>query len=874
MSDIETKVTATGPRVSIFIKCLAILVVSTAAVAGTLSVMSNSAARSVAEHALKSTSESVTTLGAQALAGAVRFNKPDDAQQRIELLISHSDGEALGAVVVRAEGEVLAVTGQTSSDLENLARTAMETGAPAGLEGTYWTAVPIGTTDGKAATGALAVVWTPDVLYAEIATNRITSLLWTAALFLATLLISGVFLRQSISRPISALAKRTTAMADGDYESAIPSLRRKDEIGDTARQLNLLRDRLASAQAATREAVFQGAGFQASSAAMLMTDLNLVVTHHNSAFHDFASANADALKDRFPGFSPDDLTGLEVNVMHADPNRVRKILDNATFPHAVSIAIGERAVSLIINRVSDPEGNEAGYILEWSDITETRKNTAVLAALEAAQVRADFGPDGSLHAANDNFAKLFGSTFTLRASFLKDMLKPTSVSDALDQVTGGKTVFDKFEIGRGDDKRIVQGSLSPILDQGGRTTGSVLLGTDITENEAIHARSAAETAVRDAAQKHVVTSLGGALDALSRGDLTTRIDDPFAADYEELRAQFNTSLAELDQAVGTVVDNATAILGETGNISGAADDLSGRTERQAATLEEFAAALTELTASVASSAEGATQASSVVIEARKNAEASGSVVREAIEAMGEISTSSDQISRIIGVIDDIAFQTNLLALNAGVEAARAGDAGRGFAVVASEVRALAQRSSDAAREINTLISTSGNHVKRGVSLVDKAGEALQEIVSSVSGIADHVTSIAASAREQATGLDEINVAINELDQVTQENVAMFEETTAATHTLTAEANALVDATRRFKASSAATTPQIAAETGASGPHKKGQADASAFASARAQAAPKVRRNGVQPVQSTRTGVSAPVSGNLALDVDEDDWEDF
>jgi len=226
--------------------------------------------------------------------------------------------------------------------------------------------------------------------------------------------------------------------------------------------------------------------------------------------------------------------------------------------------------------------------------------------------------------------------------------------------------------------------------------------------------------------------------------------------------------------------------------------LSRRTERQAATLEETAAALDELTASVRSAAEGAGLANQVVSDAKSSAEASGVVVQEAVDAMEEIQTSSSKISRIINVIDDIAFQTNLLALNAGVEAARAGEAGRGFAVVASEVRALAQRTSDAAREINDLISTSSQHVGRGVDLVGQAGSALQQIVESVSNIAVHVSEIAVSANEQSSGLAEINTAVNQLDQVTQQNAAMFEETTAASHSLTKEAENLSETTAQFR----------------------------------------------------------------------------
>ena len=369
-----------------------------------------------------------------------------------------------------------------------------------------------------------------------------------------------------------------------------------------------------------------------------------------------------------------------------------------------------------------------------------------------------------------------------------------------------------------------------------------------------------------AEQIKVVEALRQALQRLSNGDLSTRIQSEFSAEYDALRTDFNSAIASLDAAVVTIVDTAATILGEAGNISGAADELSLRTEQQAATLEQTAAAISQLTASVASAAEGARQANDVVENARQNAADSGAVVQKAVEAMGKIEHSSDQISRIIGVIDDIAFQTNLLALNAGVEAARAGDAGRGFAVVASEVRGLAQRSSDAAREITKLISTSGEHVKKGVALVGQAGEALSQIVDSVGGIAGHVSGIATSAKEQSTGLDEINIAMNRLDQVTQKNVAMFEETTAASHTMTSEAHSLVEVTKRFK-----TTTKPSARKNTSE-----YLDTKSEPSVARMSAPKKSLRPSRPVAPQSVGGNQAISGNLAAAIipDQDDWEEF
>ncbi|MDE2239473.1 MAG: HAMP domain-containing protein [Rhodospirillales bacterium] len=316
------------------------------------------------------------------------------------------------------------------------------------------------------------------------------------------------------------------------------------------------------------------------------------------------------------------------------------------------------------------------------------------------------------------------------------------------------------------------------------------------DEERRHRETEREAAARE--QETVVTSLAIGLEKLADGDLMFRLNAPFRTDYEKLRGDFNNAMERLHQVMKVIMGNASNIRAGTGEIAAAADDLSRRTEQQAASLEETAAALDEITATVRRTAEGASHAHDVVNSAQADAEQSGTVVRDAVAAMSGIETSSQQISNIIGVIDEIAFQTNLLALNAGVEAARAGDAGRGFAVVASEVRALAQRSADAAKEIKSLISTSTRQVVSGVDLVGQTGTALARIVSQIGEINGVVRQIAASAQEQATGLHQVNAAVNQMDQVTQQNAAMVEQSTAACHSLAQETEKLAQLTSRFQ----------------------------------------------------------------------------
>jgi len=314
---------------------------------------------------------------------------------------------------------------------------------------------------------------------------------------------------------------------------------------------------------------------------------------------------------------------------------------------------------------------------------------------------------------------------------------------------------------------------------------------DRARNEAIQAQAARE-------QEDAIERLAAALRQLANGDLTSRLNDGFSASYSQIRDDFNEAITKLKSTMMTVVASTKAIQSGTQEISVASDDLSKRTEQQAASLEESAAALDQITATVKKSADGARHARDVVAAADQDAKASAMVVRQAVEAMDSIARSSQQITQIIGVIDEIAFQTNLLALNAGVEAARAGEAGRGFAVVASEVRALAQRSAEAAKEIKDLISASTSHVDQGVKLVADTGTALDRIKSQVAEINMIVSEIAAGAQEQATGLQQVSSAINQMDQVTQQNAAMVEESTAASQSLSMETSQLSDLIGQFQ----------------------------------------------------------------------------
>ncbi len=318
------------------------------------------------------------------------------------------------------------------------------------------------------------------------------------------------------------------------------------------------------------------------------------------------------------------------------------------------------------------------------------------------------------------------------------------------------------------------------------------------EAEAERSRQEQARAAQSREQEFVVRELAAGLAQLSDGDLLIRLNAPFSEAYEKLRVDFNAAMDRLQETMRNIAERTQNVSAGSGGISAASDDLARRTEQQAANLEETAAALDEITAAVRKTAENSDGARNAVASAKKDADTSGAVVRDAVSAMGGVEQSTREIANILSMIDEIAFQTNLLALNAGVEAARAGDSGRGFAVVATEVRALAQRSADAAKEIKALIVNSNAQVSTGVRLVGQTGEALQRIATQVATLNNLIGDIAASAKEQSSGLEQVNTAVNQMDQVTQQNAAMVEQSTAASRELLGESQALARLVGQFR----------------------------------------------------------------------------
>ena len=861
---------------SVFVKLVALVAACAAVVVIALATLASQSAKQDALEALRAKATTVTGLLGQQAGGALQFRKPEAINVILQDALNIGE-ESIAAIAVAADREILGEMVKDGHATEGMAELAGEA-----LD--YAEAYPdeenvtIASADGmtvvrlarfgknNAVTGAIVTRWTPDYTLAAIRADNLQSYMIAGGVFAIALIGAMFLIRAMIAQPLTRVNSAMAAVAGGDYGVTVPSTGRGDEIGTVARSLEGFRQSLADGAEAIREGMFRGAGFLGSSAAMMLLDEDFNIRWLNPALEQLMKDHNDAFASDVPGFDAATLVGQNMDIFHASRPGVRKRLsDPANLPFKGEVKLGEERFSIGVSAVSDAEGAHIGYVAEWKCVTEEKRNAVLIGAIDANQLRAEIDPAGTLAACNPGFAALFGiEPSELRGRPLAAALTQDGapLTERLDR---GEAVAGRFELDLGEGRTaVLDGSVSPVRDNTGKTILSVFLATDVTEQSRAIAAAEVRRKEMEDAQHRVVDALSVALGKLAEGDLTTEITEAFSADYEKLRLDFNEATHRLLDAMRAVVENAQSIRSEASEISSASDDLSRRTEQQAATLEETAAALDELTSSVKSAADVAAQANKMVAEAKSNAEKSGEVVREAVVAMGEIEESSDKISKITSVIDEIAFQTNLLALNAGVEAARAGEAGRGFAVVASEVRALAQRSSDAAREIAELISASSSQVKRGVDLVDQAGAALTGIQTSVGEIFNGVSEIAVSAQQQSAGLAEINTAVNQLDQVTQQNAAMFEEATAASHALTREAETLTRTTGRFN-------------TG--GNFRAGSAAPAAqpTAAPAAPAAPApVAEEPMTPFQSRRKGVAPQVAGSAALAraPANDDWEEF
>ena len=478
-----------------------------------------------------------------------------------------------------------------------------------------------------------------------------------------------------------------------------------------------------------------------------------------------------------------------------------------------------------------------------------KSDDALLQLVKNTQAIIHFSPDGTILEANEAFCKTVEYQLSeIQGRHHRIFCKPDLVNSAEYEqfwadLRGGKSFTSRYtRITKSGKEIVIQATYGPARDDQGNIERVVKIATDLTARQA------------------AMQSFEAAMHALADGNLSHRFRPTGVEGVDGVGEAFNASVAKLESMIAAVQATAAGVRTGSDEIRAASEDLALRNEQQAASLEETAASVGTTVSLTRQSAENAANAKHAIAQTHTRATEGGAVVGKAVAAMGAIEQSAKEITQIIDVIDGIAFQTNLLALNAGVEAARAGEAGKGFAVVANEVRALAQRSAEAARDIKALIDKSTAHVGDGVSLVGETGTLLAEIVAQVGSVTAQVNEIAETAAAQASNLEQVNSAVGTIDRMTQQNAAMVEQSTAATRSLSSEAQRLGELVAQFRVSSAGHTAYAA-------PAYAPPPPPAALPAARKPAA---RKPAPPP----------PVTGNLARKPEpapapaEDDWSEF
>lgn len=698
-------------------------------------------------------------------------------------------------------------------------------------------------------------------------------------------MLAGEFTNSMRAAWDEALVAVATLMLEGTREKAMET---KQNSGDT------------------QEVVRMRAALEGALTAIMMVDRDLVINYANGSTVALIKKYEAEFRAVFPGFNADRLIGTCIDIFHKRPEHQRGLLANpANLPHSADIHVGKLTFRINVTAIRDNAGEYVGNTLEWQDVTAIRARENDVARLESAVQGVTtavmmIDRDLVITYVNEATVKLLRHRESgIRKAFPRfdaSRIVGTCIDDFHKNPAHQRRMLadptnlpHTADIGVGDlTFNIV---VSAIRDARGEYIGSTLEWDDVTEQRdaqkqiqgLITAAVAGEldTRIEASAYQGFMRSVGEGInglmdaivkpvretiktvDALSQGDLNAEVVGDFKGEFGRLKDQLNSSMSTLRNLVTQINESAQAISNASSDISEGNTNLNKRTQEQSSSLEETSASLEEMTATVKQNAANATQANQLAAGAREAAEKGGQVVGSAVSAMGAITESSKKVADIIGVIEQIAFQTNMLALNAAVEAARAGDQGRGFAVVAAEVRNLAQRSAAAAKEIKGLIQDSQEKVDQGAKLVNRSGETLQEIVGSVKKVSDIVGEINAASDEQATGIDQINQAVTQMDKSTQQNAAMVEEAAAAAESMNEQARSLTELVSFFQVNQ---EEQVAPARAASRPPRQSAQRAPAAREARprdrAQAAPATKEPA--PKNGKKSGSSS----------DDGDWVQF
>jgi len=651
-------------------------------------------------------------------------------------------------------------------------------------------------------------------------------------------LLIGWLLARFIVGNLSDVLRAATKLGQGDL-TARSSVTYGDEVGRLAAAFNDMGEKLERASA--QQQVMVGA-LNAANANLLMCDRNFVITYVNEGAQQTFARLEGKIRQVYPAFDRTKLVGACIDVFHKDAQRVRRILeDPKNLPHRADIQLGPLTLDLTVKAIINNKGEYVGNSLEWVDVTERRMADRMIAQMQSALEHA--GTNFMIADANDNVTFINRQAHAYLKRLEPELRKYLPALD-VDTIVGGsihryhkepqaiKHILAGLKPGdvrRGEIRPgpyIFEHQTRAVFDAKGEKLAYVVEWRDVTNerkaqqmiDELIKAAGEGRLSERipsdqlDGVYKAMSQSVNRLLDAiavpmrevqevmkaLAAYDLTVTMTGQYQGEFEQMKKSLNEGMSNLAQTIVAVREAVESVTSGAEQITKGNEDLSQRTSEQASSLEETSASMEEMTSTVKQNADNAKQANQLASAARETADKGGAVTLRAVEAMGAINQSSKKIADIITVIDEIAFQTNLLALNAAVEAARAGEHGRGFAVVAAEVRNLAQRSATAAKEIKGLINESIQRVNDGSELVNQSGKTLEEIVSSVKRVTDIIEEITAASQEQASGIDQVNKAIMQMDETTQQNAALVEETTSASQSLKTQARDLRRRVMEFK----------------------------------------------------------------------------
>lgn len=595
----------------------------------------------------------------------------------------------------------------------------------------------------------------------------------------------------------------------------------------------------------TRKAATLSSAVLGSATAMMTCDTNLTITSANPATVNMVKANLATFQTAFPGFTLENLIGSNIDMFHKNPAYQRQILSNPNnLPHKADINVGELTFALNISALRDGEGAYTGCALEWADVTEARaaadKSASLQSMVESVETNLMIcNRDRVITYANPSVVSLLsGYEKKLQAlipGFSVKAMVGTCIDDFHTNPAHQASLLSDPNNFPYKTELVLEGmefglNAMALRDDSGEFVGVAVEWLDNNDRaryrdqvtEVIKAAKSGDLSKRGdvASMSDVfrpmlqgindiidaivepINELQGKLESVAEGDLTAYVEGNYEGDYDKLKMSLNGTLDNLNDIMNQVKDSAGQMAQGSGQVSDSSQSISQGATEQAASLEEITASMNEMSSQTTQNAENANQANQLAQVAQTGAEKGNQMMNNMLGAMSDIDDSAQKISKIIKVIDEIAFQTNLLALNAAVEAARAGVHGKGFAVVAEEVRNLAARSANAAKETTELIEGSIKNVNAGTEVANNTSESLKEIVDGISKVTDLVGEIAAASNEQAQGINQVNQGLVQLDQVTQQNTANAEESAAAALELSEQANQLTEILNQFKVKSA------------------------------------------------------------------------